>query len=429
MSRCRRCLALVCLLLSISPAPALTLKQAVEAALAHSPALRAAEARAVEAEAGARLAGAGFHPEAYATTTPGYSSGLPVAVAGRVPAVAGLEVHQAIYSPSRRARALDAEASASVAHGGLERTRAALVRDVVLAYEASRLARLRVVSAEESLEAAQTISAHVAARRKEGRATELEAERQALEAARARQRLLDAESDRDLSDVELRRLADLPPASTIEVPDDPLTLLPSSASDTPARALASSPELKAVVAEIGYLRAAARVQGHRFAPEVDAAIQYDRLARFNNYDEFYASFKADDWSVGLSIAIPLFTGGRFESGRSRAEASLLCAESERRDLEGRLMVRALRAERDAERAESGGGLARREAGLLDEALRLARVLALEGRGEPEGVEQAVIARARGQERALEAEEFALKARLDLLDVRGELLAVLVRPGG
>lgn len=424
-----RSLALVILLISTSPARALTLKEAVEAALARSPDLRAAEARAAEAEAGAKLAGASFHPEAWASTTPGYSSGLPVAVAGRVPAVAGLEVHQAIYSPSRRARALEAEASAAIARGGLERSRATLVRDVVLGYERSRLARLRVAGAKESLEAAQRISDHAEARRREGRATDLEAERQALETAKARQRLLDAESDRDLSDVELRRLVDLPAASPIDLPDDPLLLAMPAPSDTPARALASSPELQSVAAEIGYRRASARAQSSRFAPEIDAAFQYYRLARFNKYDEFYASFKADDWSVGVSIAIPLFTGGSFESGRNRAEASLLRAQSERQELEEKLSARALRAEREAERAETGLSLARREAGLEDEALRLERVLALEGRGEPEGVERAAIARARARERALEAEAAALEARLGLLDLRGELLSFLVRSGG
>src|SRR6266508_2190690 len=89
-----------------TPAP-LTLKRAAELALAHAPETASARAAAAESASRARAAAAGFAPQAFATTTPGYSSGLPVAVAGRVPAVFGVELHQTLYDPARRAEALE----------------------------------------------------------------------------------------------------------------------------------------------------------------------------------------------------------------------------------------------------------------------------------------------------------------------------------
>ena len=72
----------------------LTLRRAVELALARSP----------------ELAAAGFRPEAFASTTPGYSTGLPVAVAGQVPAIFGVSVRTSLYDPARREGALAARA-------------------------------------------------------------------------------------------------------------------------------------------------------------------------------------------------------------------------------------------------------------------------------------------------------------------------------
>jgi len=64
-----------------SAASPLTLKRAAERAMARAPEAVAARAAAAEGAARARTAAAGFAPQAFATTTPGYSSGLPDAVA------------------------------------------------------------------------------------------------------------------------------------------------------------------------------------------------------------------------------------------------------------------------------------------------------------------------------------------------------------
>src|SRR5437588_6624558 len=67
------------------PEAPLTLRRAAERALARAPEIAVARAQVDEASAGVRAAKAAFGPQAFATTTPGYSNGLPVAVAGRVP--------------------------------------------------------------------------------------------------------------------------------------------------------------------------------------------------------------------------------------------------------------------------------------------------------------------------------------------------------
>src|SRR5580765_1860629 len=79
-------------------AETLTLRRAVELAMEHAPEVAVSRAEAEEALSSARLSKASLKPFASISTTPGYSSGLPVQVAGQVPAIFGLEVRQTLRS-------------------------------------------------------------------------------------------------------------------------------------------------------------------------------------------------------------------------------------------------------------------------------------------------------------------------------------------
>src|SRR6202158_760341 len=129
------------------PAGPLTLRRAAELALARAPQAASARAQAAEADADARAASAMFAPHAFATTTPGYSSGLPVAVAGRVPSVFGVEVHQTLYDPARRAGALEARVRAEAFEAASSRSGATTARALVLSYGRNWSDRRRIENA------------------------------------------------------------------------------------------------------------------------------------------------------------------------------------------------------------------------------------------------------------------------------------------
>ncbi|HEV8267155.1 MAG TPA: TolC family protein [Thermoanaerobaculia bacterium] len=415
-------------LLLAADAP-LTLREAVRRAIEKAPELRAAEMRSAGARQRERGASSPFLPSLWITTTPGYASGLPVAVAGRVPSVAGAEASQTLYSASRRSAALDAGAAARLLEGEAARLRLATAREAALAYARVALADGRVALARRRSAALTAISRRVGARRDEGRATALEAARAELEEARGRHAVLDAEADRDLSRRELARLAEMDADSLVVLGDDAARIrAEGGAREAAVRAVEMDPVLRSLDEEIALRRRSVRLLGGWFAPEVDAEAQYARLSRANNFDEFYAKFKADDWSIGLSVAIPILTGGRRNADAGRARAELARAESEREARRRELEARAERAAAERERASAETALARRAAGLEEEALRLANVVALEGRGDADSVELAELERAKADEVLAARRADELKAELDLLEARGELLAVLLGPG-
>ena len=401
------------------PSPGLTLREAVDRAISNSPGLAAAEAARSEASASARLARDAFHPEASASTTPGYASGLPVAVAGRVPAIAGFDVRQTVYDRNRKSEAFQADARTASRAGDAEKARRETARSAALLYARCWADERRVESARRRQEAGETIAGHVEALLREGRRTDLDLEKARLEAARSRQATLDAESDRDLDFRELRIAVGAQPGTALEISEDPIEATAGRPPVDSARLQQADPSLHALDLEIDSLRRSAAAASP-FSPVVEAEGQYSRLSRANGYDRYYNHFKADDWSVGISIAIPIWTGGRAADARARLEGRLAAAEADRRARQDTLDLSLARAESALDRTGAAASLAERAAGVAAEAVRVGEALRREGRGDPDDVEKRRMELADREEDLLRARVEWLTARCDLLFLSGDI---------
>jgi len=409
------------------PETPLTLRRAAERALARAPEIAVARAQVNEAAAGARAAKAAFAPQAFATTTPGYSSGLPVAVAGRVPAVFGVEFHQTIYDPARRSQAFEEEARAAAAGAGLATSGSAMARALVLAYGRNWANQISIAGAREALETREATYRRVAALGREGRTTPLEVERAGLEVARAKQTLLDRETEADLDRLELARLIGWSSSDPIPIAEDPLEALARSPSgDHLAAARAADPRLNALDAEAAALERSTFLQKRAWLPVVQAEGQYLRLSNYNNFDQYFVKFKPNDWALGVSVAVPLWTGGRLSHAQVAAEARLEKARADRlvRDRDLELDVR--RAEGELIRAEARLALAVRAEALARETLRFGKALAVEGRAEPDDLDRRTIAAGEARDDRTLASLQLLAARVKLLELRGELPGALLK---
>jgi outer membrane protein len=402
------------------PGP-LTLRRAIELALAHAPEVAVADAARAASEAELRLARDSFRPAAEISTNPGVARGLPVAVVGRVPALAGVAGHQTLYDPAERSRLLETEAGVVAREAQGERRRRDAARAAAVAYvrfwadrELARAAAEREKALERSFERARNLE-------REGRVTGLAVEQVHLRAERARLQRLGNEAEGDLDRLELARLTGAPAAELTLAADpadpaDPTAELPDPApgiADLPA-ARAADPDLAAGTVALDLLeQATLRRRGIR--PTVEAEAQYYRLDA-GSFGRFYRRFRSDDWSVALSIALPLWTGGRAADALARAQANLTEKTAERRAQESELALAVRRAESARDRAQAAAVLARQGEALAAEDLRVTRALLAEGRvGEDEvDAKQAALA---------DAEEADVEARRDLLSVRIELLAL------
>jgi len=411
---------------------ALTVRRAVALALERAPEIAVARASAQEADAAARIAASDRKPHFAVNTTPGYSTGLPLAVAGEVPAAAGARLGMTLYDPIARGEEFDAVARSAASAGALDETRAEVVRRT-----ASACARLstdegRVAAARRSLEAREAMTRRERALEREGRRTALDVERVSLEEARARRSVYAAESDRDLDRLELARLIGAPAGSPISVVEEPGAAVPEpEAGDAAALAITRDRELRSLAEQAAALRRSADLLAPAFKPTVNAEARYAYVPRAFGYDKYYLNFQENVASLGVSVVLPLLTGGRETALAAQSRARLEQIEAQRHLRESELAREARQAEAELARADLDAALARRALGLNEEALGQAQALAREGRGEADGVELAALGLSKSEEDLAGAERDRIDARLRLLALRGELLSAFgleAKPG-
>ncbi len=398
--------------------PVLTLRHAAELALERAPQLTATRAARDEGSASARIAADALHPSVWVSTTPGYSTGLPVVVAGSVPAYGAVEVRQTIYDPWKKNEALQAEAHAALLEGDLESGCANTVRLAVLAYARTWTDERRADAARKGLAAAEASVDRAQALFGEGRTTEIDVERAKLQAARSKQRLLNAESDRDLDGLELKRLIGWSDSAPLRLSSETETALDAiSASDDLEAARAADPQLKSLGRQVELLGRSASLSARRW-PIIEASAQYQRLPSY--YSKYYNSFNENDFSFGISFAIPVWAGGRLDDTEAKARASARKAEAERDARETDLEVAVRRAEAAVARAEAEHSLSRRAQGIAEQDLSAAELLSREGRGEAGQVDEKRMALSDADEDATKTAMAALEERVRLLALRGEL---------
>ncbi len=395
-------------------AAALTLEEAVNQALVHSTELRALEAGRDEAMADAELANA-FRPGVSVSTTPGYATGLPIAVLGSVPAIGTIEAHRLLYDSSARASALAASARIDAAKEQIEARRRETARNVAELYARYAADQMLADIAKRRVAAFETILAHSEALRKEGRVRDLDVDRASLDVATGQRHAAQAAARLELDGLRLRRLIGW---------DGPLHLAPETPSTDPPKgddlavAQTDDPQLLHLTTQIEQLQQANALQHSSFQPTIAAQVQYSRL--FDRYRRFYLNFKPDDLSLGITIDIPLWNEGRRASTAAKFAAGVQQIKAQREGRRSEIEINVREAESEVAEAMADADLASRTIALGEEGLRVAKVTAEEGRGEANDVPLAEIALADAEEGGLNTRARLSSARSRLLIVRGEL---------
>ncbi len=439
----------------------LSLRRATALGLGNDPEVAAAAAAAAADDAAARVVADAFRPEAGVSSTPGIGRGLPVAVAGQVPAVASVGVHQLLYNNEQRAKGFSARATTAVTQATWLRTRVTTARTVAALYARAWSGQQLVAAADRRLAACEAMSRRAADLHAEGRSTDLDLAQARLREAKARLRRLEVVSARDADQWELRRRLGLPAGAALDLPTDPLADLPdpaapassanpaNPANTTPPAATAPAPptpgaesppappdpNLAAALAadvtlhgldhQIALLTRAREQRDGWLSPlTVDAEAQYSRLSRANGVDQFYVKFREDDWSVALALSYPLWTGGRQRDGIARSDANIEQLKQQRGARVEQLAIDVHRAEATLDQARAGLDIARQASAVAEEDLRISGALAAEGRAQPDAQDSREAALADAREEEIKAAAGLLDARVGLLAVRGDLLATL-----
>jgi outer membrane protein TolC len=326
LQRCRRACSAVLVLFLLTfagisaTAEPLSLKRAVELALAHSPVSAEATADEQRAFASYHEARNQYIPQVVVGSGLGGSWGYPLALEGSAPSLFNATAQSALINPALRdfVRAAKTEYQA-VAEQNKDR-RNQIIQETVLTYlELVKWEKL-MANLRQQREDSRKMEQVVVQRVQEGIDSGQMGTQARLATARAHLHLTQAEGAVEVLRSALSQLTAVPVASLETDPDSmpalPETDLPSDAS---AKAAESSPAV--LFARQHALAQSFRARGeHRSLwPSIDFASQYAVLAKFNNWLQFFPTkaFERNNATIGVVIRFPFLN----YSQRAHAQAA------------------------------------------------------------------------------------------------------------
>jgi outer membrane protein len=249
---------------------------------------------------------------------------------------ASAQINQPVYAGGRITSGVQiSELAADAAEAGLEEARADIIFEVKQAYYNAAMAAEAETIVSASVALAREHLANVRLQLEAGRASELEVLRAEVELENLQPQLVQARNARELAELNLKRLVNLP----IDAPVRLTTTLSPTDPTLPQLAQVQFPSLAEADALLQRRAAvrAARLQVDMSDEQIDIARgaflpSVSLMGNFNR-QAFPSGFTPenwqDDWNVGFVVAWPLFEG-------FRRSAEVDMARAERRQSELRV---------------------------------------------------------------------------------------------
>jgi outer membrane protein len=242
----------------------------------------------------------------------------------------GLDVQQTLFAGGRvMAQTRMAGAGRRIAETSLTSARAQLVLDVIEAYYNAALAERLVAIAVSTLEQSETTLRHTRLARQVGNQPEFELLRATVARDNQRPVLIQRQTDRDIALMRLKQMLNLPlgEALTLTTPlDDTTAAIPALlTSAAPAGRDSVAPSERAPVRQatdaVDASTNALRVARAQRLPQVNVNMRYGRVAYPPGGVPGWNDFRTN-WTVGVGLRVPLFTGGRIGGEVRVAQADL-----------------------------------------------------------------------------------------------------------
>jgi len=300
---------------------------AVDLALRNSTPVRIGAAQVQHAEAAVRESIDAYMPSFVVGSSLGYSYGFPVGQ----PSVYSVSASSVAFSFSQPDYIRSARAALLAAQLQLKDTRQQVIMDTALAY-------IQLTTIGEEIAALDQQSGFVLRlveietdRVNAGVDSKVELTKARLTAAQIALRRLHLVNQADLLRVRLAHLTGLSAPDMVSEPQTipkPPEILPEDS--TQSLVMESNNGVKAAYASAhSKLFTAFGDARQNNRPTFGFGGQYNRYAKFNNYNEYYLRFQHNNFNVGVEITLPLFDATRNAKAKaSSAEAVQATAEAD-----------------------------------------------------------------------------------------------------
>ncbi len=402
----------------------LTLKEAVNLAVANSRDLALARLQYGVMQRQIGVARSAFLPNLYTGTGIAYTSGFPLMEGGGAPAVFTLSYTQQIFNPPMKGEQHAAEQRAEEQRLSMDDVRDTVMSRAALDYlELAKVRHALELMVSERTSAGRILDA-TRERANTGRELPVEVIRAQLTTARIEQRIAQLEDRDDSLSGELRDMMGLPSDERIEVSTEEIPGAAAEASaDVVSEAMANNVELKQAQTELRARQFKLKgEQGGRW-PTLALTGQYNVLSKINNYTAFFDKFQRNNVIFGVQVQIPIFAS-RTSSAVAFAQADLNAATLALQKKRSELSLDVRRKARLVREADLGGEVARLELQLAQENVRVLQAQFDEGRGSLKDLEAAHIEENDKWLAFLDANYSRQQTQLELLRTTGQLAQVL-----
>ena len=164
-----------------------------------------------------------------------------------------------------------------------------------------------------------------------------------------------------------------------------------------------------------------RLKGERggYWPTLGLIGQYNLLAKFNNYDQFFNKFQRNNFIVGVDIKIPIFAS-RTSASVAFAQANLTASRMQVESKRAQISLDVRHKARQARERDTGREVARLELELAQQNLQVLQSQFQQGRASIRDLEMAQLDENEKWLAFLDADLARQQAELDLLRTTGQL---------
>lgn len=237
----------------------------------------------------------------------------------------GLQLSQSVFTGGRvQAQNRIANASRSAAEVQLATARAQTLLDVAAAYYDAALSERLVTIAEATLAQSEETLRQARLSREVGQVPEFELLRAQVQRDNQVPIVIQQRSQRDLAVLRLKQLLEIPVETPLELTtplnDEELpgavardtSAVPAAAARAPVRQAEAAVRIQEATLDIA--------QSQRF-PSINVASNYTRVNYPAGFAPEFDEFRTN-WTLGVNLAVPLFTGGRIRGDEVVAEAGV-----------------------------------------------------------------------------------------------------------
>ncbi len=405
---------------------ALTIQEAVQMALAHSPEVMLAEAQSARAGEALRESRSLKWPQVVTGTGLAYNNGFPLSIEGAAPSIFQIGASQSILSKKNSNLIHEAEESGKASRLGTESARNDLaLKTALVYYEFYRAGKITAL-ASARLEEARRQQEQVETLLDAGRTRPVDVTFAKTATTAARQQLLVAQEQVKLAETELRELTGLSQPVSIRAMEPRIEspIFGSQGEMLYKQAFESTPEILQAEANLRAKEFHVEAEKGESLPQMEIVSEYALFSRTNNYADFFNRFTRNNFLLGLSIQVPLFNGFRTSARVAQGRQEVSEMRYRLQSLKSGLKLNIERALSTLRIARGATDLARSEMEAAREMVQVSETLLESGRASVKELDDSRSQLQQKELSLLDAEQVLFQRKLELLRATGSILPAI-----